>query len=109
MKKRFCSRKANNFNFTDKYNLWKYRNGIFGGLLPGRAAFKKHFATYVLVNSFLWAVWYFTNRTGYPWPIWPTFGWGLGLALHYVQVYLFSNSDLVKKEYDALKKERGIN
>lgn len=73
-----------------------------------RAAFKKHFAVYVIVNAFLWAIWFFTDRSGYPWPVWPTLGWGLGLAFNYVQAYLFNKKDLINKEYEALKKEKGI-
>jgi 2TM domain len=81
-------------------HLWK--------LARKRVAFKMHFAIYVLVNAFLWSVWYFTDRSGYPWPIWPTFGWGLGVALNYVGVYRSSGKDMIQREYDAIKKERGL-
>ena len=60
-----------------------------------RASFKKHLVSYVIVNGFLWAIWLFTShhyedvnitniRWGhFPWPVWPTLGWGIGLAFHY--------------------------
>lgn len=30
-----------------------------------RASFKRHFTTYLIVNAFLWAVWYFTGDERY--------------------------------------------
>jgi hypothetical protein len=71
-----------------------------------RVGFKKNFASYVIVNGFLWAIWYFTDR-GYPWPIWPMLGWGVGIAFNYVDAYELDKSDMVNKEYEKLKKERG--
>jgi len=85
---------------ADDRDLWR--------IATKRAAFKKHFAVYVITNAFLWAIWFFTNRNGYPWPIWPTLGWGLGVAINYANAYLFSGKSLVNKEYEALKKEKGI-
>jgi len=48
-----------------------------------RAGFKKHLITYITVNIFLWALWFFSGKdhfgdslNTYPWPVWPTFGWG---------------------------------
>jgi hypothetical protein len=35
---------------------------------------------YAVVITFLWIIWGATGA-GYPWPIWPMLGWGLGLAL----------------------------
>jgi uncharacterized protein DUF1707/2TM domain-containing protein len=43
--------------------------------------FRAHLRAYVLVISglvLLWAV----SGAGDPWPIWPAFGWGIGLAAH---------------------------
>ena len=70
-----------------------------------RAAFKIHLGNYIVVNAFLWAIWYFTDRQGYMWPIWPTLGWGVGLAFNYLAVYEFDKSDLVKREYERLKNQ----
>ncbi len=49
-----------------------------------RASFKTHLATYVIINVFLWAIWFFTDGDRYgsnlPWPVWSTLGWGIGLV-----------------------------
>lgn len=75
-----------------------------------RAAFKKSLFTYVVVNLFLWAVWYFTNQdadfenfNGLPWPAWATLGWGLGIAIQYSDAYLFNKTNSVENEYQKLK------
>jgi len=74
-------------------------------LAKKRAAFKKHFAVYVIVNAFLWAIWYFTGQA-YIWPVWVTLGWGVGVAFNYAGTYFFDHEDLEKREYENLKKER---
>lgn len=58
-------------------------------LARARIGFRYHAAAYVLVNSFLVALWWFTGTGGgmgggdvYFWPIWPLLGWGVGLAFH---------------------------
>ena len=83
-----------------------------------RAAFKKHLVSYIIVNSFLWAIWLFSSshyedfnltniRWGhFPWPIWPTLGWGIGLAFHYSDAYLFPKANSVEKEYEKLKNQK---
>jgi hypothetical protein len=37
--------------------------------------------TYLAVMALLWLVWLATGH-GYPWPIWPMLGWGMGVARH---------------------------
>ncbi len=46
--------------------------------------FRTHFVVYVVVNVFLWVLWALTDstKTGVPWPVWPTLGWGLGVAIN---------------------------
>ncbi|MDE3234579.1 MAG: 2TM domain-containing protein [Bacteroidota bacterium] len=77
-----------------------------------RADFKKGLYSYIIVNSFLWAIWYFTigreaGFDGYPWPIWPMLGWGLGLAFQYFKAYNGDKRDLAEREYERLKNEQG--
>jgi Domain of unknown function (DUF1707)/2TM domain len=38
--------------------------------------------TYLAVMALLWLLWLVTGA-GYPWPIWPMLGWGVGLAGHH--------------------------
>jgi 2TM domain len=80
-----------------------------------RASFKNHAITYVIVNAFLWGIWFFTgnqhrgieinewNTRHYPWPIWSTLGWGIGLAFHFAGAYIFPKANSVEKEYEKLK------
>ena len=37
--------------------------------------------TYLAVIALLWLIWLVTGA-GYPWPVWPMLGWGIGLAGH---------------------------
>jgi len=37
--------------------------------------------TYLVVIALLWLIWLVTGA-GYPWPIWPMLGWGVGVAGH---------------------------
>lgn len=76
-----------------------------------RANFQRSIAAYVIVNGFLWFIWWFTaGRHGYnndmPWPVWPMIGWGIGLAFQYLDSYGGNKGDLVQKEYDRLKNKQ---
>ncbi len=75
-----------------------------------RAKFKKSLFTYVVVNIFLWAIWYFTDTISdnislhnLPWPAWASLGWGLGIAIQYADAYLFHKTNSVENEYQKLK------
>jgi hypothetical protein len=81
-----------------------------------RAGFKKHLATYIIINGFLWAVWFFTrgdadmadlNENEYPWPIWSTLGWGIGLAFNYYSAFMDNRESDTMKEYQKLKERDG--
>lgn len=85
-------------------------------LAKKRAQFKRHLAVYVVVNVFLWGVWWFTagqygRRTGpVPWPAWAMLGWGLGLAFQYFEAY--GDGDLkssTQREYEKLKAQEQQN
>jgi hypothetical protein len=48
-----------------------------------RRDFQVHLVAYVVVNLFLWGVWAITSGVGsYPWPLWVTLGWGIGVVLN---------------------------
>ncbi len=85
--------------------LWK--------IAKKRAAFKRHFSTYVIVNIFLWGIWWFTDGSdgtyhgAVPWPAWVTLGWGLGIGFNYFEAY--GDGDLkstTQKEFEKLKREK---
>jgi hypothetical protein len=79
-----------------------------------RAAFKKQLASYLIINGFLWALWFFTTSkhdSDYnmvPWPIWSTLGWGIGLAFSYYGAYMDNRETDTMREYQKMKdKEEG--
>ena len=51
-----------------------------------KLGFRGHALIYGLVNAGL-ATLNMVTSPGYPWFIWPLFGWGIGLAAHGVAVY----------------------
>lgn len=67
-----------------------------------RAGFKWHLVSYLLVNTFLIAIWYF-GQANYFWPKWTLIGWGIGLLMNYLGVYHSNNLFSVEKEYHKLK------
>lgn len=78
-----------------------------------RAAFKKSLFVYLVINLFLWAVWWFTigknqGFRGYPWPIWVMLGWGIALAFQYFNAYHGNQDDIAREEYERLKREKGL-
>lgn len=87
-------------------------------LAQKRASFKTHAMTYIIVNLFLWGIWYFTGNRNhefdlgnwkghhYPWPIWTTLGWGIGLAFHFAAAYIFPKTNVVEREYEKLKNQQ---
>ena len=86
-----------------------------------RAGFKNHAIVYLIVNVFLWLLWYFTGNQHkgidinnwdthhYPWPIWTTLGWGIGLAFHFAGAYVFPKINSTEREYEKLKNEKVIS
>ena len=74
-----------------------------------RASFKAHLSTYVVINAFLWLLWFFTgskeNGSGIPWPAWSTIGWGVGLFFHFIGAYIDTGNS-VEKEYNKLKNQQ---
>lgn len=77
-----------------------------------RVKFKKSLVTYLIVNIFLWCLWYFKEANyevgikNWPWPLWVTLGWGLGIAFKYSDAYISPKSISVKNEYDKLKNNK---
>ena len=54
--------------------------------LQDRRGLMAHGLAYLSVNALLVAVWFATG-TGFFWPVFPLFGWGIGLALHAWSVF----------------------
>jgi hypothetical protein len=72
-----------------------------------RANFRTSLYTYMVVNLFLVAIWYFTNGPhSYFWPIWGMLGWGLGIAMQYYKAYHSDSNNSVEEEYEKLKRQK---
>ncbi|HVT65129.1 MAG TPA: 2TM domain-containing protein [Mycobacteriales bacterium] len=48
-----------------------------------RQGFQIHATVFIAVQLFLVVIWAISGA-GYPWFVYPLFGWGIGLAAHYV-------------------------
>ena len=69
-----------------------------------------HALVYVLVNLAMFAAahWGLTQR---PWSVFPLLGWGIGLALHGISVFVLASGSgwreqLVQRERERLLRER---
>ena len=82
--------------------LWK--------LAQARSSFKSHLSTYLVMSLFFWIIWYFSGGTTYnrgiPWPVWPMFGWGIGVFFHYLGAYVRPGQNNVEKEYQKLVQQQ---
>ena len=70
-----------------------------------------HLTIYVLVNLSIFAAAYFGFRSR-PWNPFATIGWGLGLALHGLSVFVLGTGSglrqrMVERERERLKREQG--
>ncbi len=77
-------------------------------IAKARAAFRTHFTAYLIVNGFLWLIWYLTSSDtgGTPSPVWPMAGWGLGLAFNYYFAFEQDPFRDATREYEKLQQER---
>jgi len=57
-----------------------------------RRVFLLHLSIYTMTNIFLVIVWALTGA-GYPWWLFPLFGWGIGLVAHGATAYLLSDPE----------------
>ena len=95
-------------NQVSSSDLQKNQNDdVLWKIAKKRASFKWSLSSYIIVNTFLVGVWYFTSgMDSYFWPIWPMLGWGIGVAMHYFDAYHGNNVFSVQKEYDKLKNKQ---
>jgi hypothetical protein len=94
---------------TELKNMPDPKEQMLWEIARKRASFKSHLFSYIVVNCFLWALWYFGDGYDsgkYPWPIWPTLGWGIGLVFHFIGAYIYPQEDAVQREYEKLKNQK---
>jgi hypothetical protein len=59
-----------------------------------RRAFILHLAVFLATNVFLFVIWAVTGA-GFPWFIFPFFGWGIGIVAHFVSLLLGDPNEIV--------------
>ena len=78
--------------------------------VKAREDFRIHFLIYLLVNGFLWVIWFTSDRAeGVPWPAFATLGWGIGLVAHWWTVYGVNDARReaeIQKEMRRLRGDR---
>jgi hypothetical protein len=77
-------------------------------LIRRRRAFLLHASIWAATNVFLVVVWAMTGR-GYPWFVFPLFGWLIGLVAHGVAAYAMADANdiVLEREQQRLAREAG--
>lgn len=72
-----------------------------------KVGFHVHLAMYILVNSFLIFVWWWTGA-GFPWPLFVLGFWGIGLVIHAIGTYGSGRytERITEREYQRLKERK---
>lgn len=59
--------------------------------LKKRRDFHTHAFVYLTINALVWGIWVIIGATSggwFPWPLWVTLGWGIGLVFNAWDVYV---------------------
>jgi hypothetical protein len=59
-------------------------------------------AIYIIVNTALFLIWFFTDRRSYPWFFWPLGGWGIAIILHTLRVFVFGKRDWEQRKIQEI-------
>ena len=65
-----------------------------------KRGFAVHLVMYVVVNTALVVIWMLTGK-GYPWPLWPIAGWGVGIIANAIALIM----ELLAPEDRAIERE----
>jgi hypothetical protein len=69
-----------------------------------RQWFWLHFAVYLTTQVFLVIIWALSD-SGYPWYIYPLFGWGIFIAAHAVYAFVVKTPEEIMIERESRTKE----
>jgi hypothetical protein len=74
-----------------------------------RAAFKHNLSSFIIINTLLWIIWWYTKGrhgqdTSWPWPLWVLIFWGLGIVFNFLDAYFGDKETMAESEYKKLKK-----
>lgn len=85
-------------------HLWK--------LAKQRVLFRRHVYLFFAINLFLWIIWIFSyiwqpqpRHWPFPWPLFPTIGWGIAVVFQFWHIYSPSSHNELEEEYEKLKRE----
>lgn len=53
-----------------------------------KLGFRIHLLAFVVLTPVIWLVWYVTDTT-YPWPLYSTPAWAVGVLFHYLGAFVF--------------------
>jgi hypothetical protein len=74
--------------------------------IKARRGLQAHALAYLLVNGFLTLIWAL-NHGGFFWPLFPMFGWGIGLAFNAWDVYSpGTTEDRIQAEMERIRGRR---
>ncbi len=59
--------------------------------------FYRTLTSYIIINAFLWILWLMTGSS-YPWPIWVSLGWGIGLAFQALDAFALGISERQRQQ-----------
>jgi len=70
--------------------------------------FRGHLLVYALANVVVWTIYLLTSPHGFPWPVFVTAGWGIGVVMNAWEIYGRRpiTEAQVRHEIDALHGER---
>ena len=74
-----------------------------------KRSFFTHLAVYIIVNIFLVLIWWFTGAD-FPWFVFPLGGWGIGLIMHGLGVFVFNrlpDQAAIEKEAEKIRRHQG--
>lgn len=58
-----------------------------------KLGFRIHLLVFLLATPVNFIIWYLTDTT-YPWPLWSTSAWAIGLLFHYLGVFVFKKNKI---------------
>lgn len=76
-------------------------------MAENKASFYVHLSAYILVNTLFIFIWWYNGGSDgiFPWFIFITLGWGIGITAHFVEAFVSPNlrDKMVEKEFNKLK------
>jgi hypothetical protein len=74
--------------------------------LRKKRGFQAHVLAYLMVNLLFVTIWFVTTPHGFFWPVFPMFGWGIGLVFNAWDVYAPAPSeDRIRREMNRMSHE----